>query len=169
LVHGRASEFQDDEPFDLIFSIFVTLNYMRRDEIGPLFDRARSMLRPGGVLVVDIGHMLNFADSYQPYIIAHHKRDDVLITRMIVHHVNPHKANWRHEETILVRDETGAVSMYENFFDQMVLTAPEISHHLADAGFVVSESFGSFRKDPPSRAGRGHLILVARPAEAQSP
>lgn len=160
-VHVRAVDYTTSERFDLIYSVFVTLNYLRQDEVGPLLDKVRTWLRPGGRFVVDIGHMLNFVDNYQPYIIAHHKHDGILLTRLIRHMVNAHDANWRHEETIIVRERDGQVSMYDNFFDQMALTAPELRHLLRDAGLDVTEEFGSFRKDPPSRLGKGHLICVA--------
>ncbi|MGH3670820.1 MAG: class I SAM-dependent methyltransferase, partial [Pseudonocardiaceae bacterium] len=124
-VHTKAVDYDGDGSFDLIFSVFVTLNYLARDDLPTLFSKVRGWLRPTGRFVVDIGHMLNFVDSYQPYIIAHHRRGDVLITRFIRHHVNAHSANWRHEETILVRNADGVVSLYDNFFDQLVLTAPE--------------------------------------------
>jgi SAM-dependent methyltransferase len=160
-VHAGAADFRTEQAFDLIYSIFVTLNNLRRGDLPLLFDRVRGWLRPGGRFVVDIGHMLNFADSYQPYIIAHHEHDGVLLTRLIRHAVNPHAANWRHEETIIVREADGRVEMFKNFFDQMVLTGPELRHLLADSGLKVVETFSGFAKEPPSRNGRGHLIFVA--------
>lgn len=160
-VHARVADYSTDQQFDLIYTIFVTLNYMERDDIPILFRKVRRWLRPGGHFVVDIGHMLNFVDNYQPYIIAHHQHEGVLITRLIRHLVNAHTANWRHEETILVRESDGEVSMYDDFFDQMALTGPELRHLLADAGLKVVEEFGSFRKETPSRRGQGHLIFVA--------
>ena len=164
-VNDRAAKYSTDERFDLIYSIFVTLNYFRRDELPMVLGKVRSWLRPRGRFVVDIGHMLNFVDNYQPFIIAHHDHDGVLITRLIRHLVNAHEANWRHEETILVRERDGGVSMYSNFFDQMALTGPELRHMIEDAGLRVVEEFGSFRKDPPSRVGKGHLIFVAARAD----
>jgi SAM-dependent methyltransferase len=164
-IHCRATDYETDEQFDLIYSIFVTLNYLRRDDLRPLFDKIRGWLRPGGRFVVDIGHMLNFVDNYQPYIIAHHEQGHVLITRLIRHSINAHTANWRHEETIIVRDEDGQVSMFKNFFDQMVLTSPELCHLLEGSGLSVIDSFGSFWKDPTSRSGKGHLIFVANRAD----
>jgi SAM-dependent methyltransferase len=163
-VHARAAEYDTADRFDLIFSVFVTLNYLRRDELRVVLRNVRRWLRPGGTFVVDIGHMLNFADRYQPYIIAHHRRDDVLITRLTRHHVDAHTANWRHEETIIVRDGDKPLAMFENSFDQMVLTAPEITAYLEDCGLTVVDRFGSFRKEPPARTGNGHLILVAQAA-----
>jgi SAM-dependent methyltransferase len=159
----RAVDLETDRHFDLIYSIFVTLNYMKREELKPLFDKVRRWLRPNGRFVLDIGHMLNFVDNYQPYIIAHHESEEILITRLIRHFVNAHTANWRHEETILVRETSGEVLMYKNFFDQMILTAPEVRHLLKDSGLDVVEEFGSFQKTKPSTLGRGHLILVAAP------
>jgi SAM-dependent methyltransferase len=161
-VHTRAADFASRERFDLVFSVFVTLNYLDRDELRAVIANVRNWLRPGGAFVVDIGHMLNFADRYQPYIIAHHRRDDILITRLTRHQVDAHAANWRHDETIIVRDGDRPLAMYENNFDQMVLTAPELIRYLADGGLTVVERFGSFHKDPPPRSGNGHLILVAK-------
>jgi SAM-dependent methyltransferase len=165
-VHARATEHSADEPFDLIYSVFVTLNYLRRDELTLLLDKVHGWLRPGGRFVVDIGHMLNFVDNYQPYIIAHHNHDGILITRLIRHLVNPHEANWRHEETIIVRERDGRVAMYGNFFDQLALTAPELRNLLHNAGLRVVEEFSSFRKDPPSPRGRGHLVFVVARAHS---
>lgn len=159
----EAVAYDTDERFDLVLAIFVTLNYMQRADIPPLFTKVRRWLRPGGRFVIDVGHMLNFVESYQPYIIAHHAHGGILITRLIRHSVNAHTANWRHEETLIVREIDGSVSMFSNFFDQMTLTAPELRHLLEDAGLRVVEEFASFRKAPPSPHGRGHLIFVTEP------
>lgn len=163
----RAADYETESRFDLIYSVFVTLNYLERGELRPLFDKVRKWLRPGGHFVVDIGHMLNFVDNYQPYIIAHHEHDQILITRLIRHFVYPHTANWRHEETILVRETDGQVFMYKNFFDQLVLTAPELRHLLEDSQLSVVEQFGSFGKATPSKIGRGHLIFVAKAVDGE--
>jgi SAM-dependent methyltransferase len=165
-VHTRAESYSPAAKFDLIFSVFVTMNYFGRDELQEVLGNIGHWLRPGGVLIVDIGHMLNFADRYQPYIIAHHRQGNVLITRLTRHHVDAHAANWYHDETIIVRDGDKPLAMYENRFDQMVLTAPELSRYLKDAGLTVIEQFGSFGKDPPPRSGNGHLILVAKATDA---
>jgi hypothetical protein len=39
-------------------------------------------------------------DNFQPYIIAHHVEEDVVITRLTRHVVKPHDANWRHDEIV---------------------------------------------------------------------
>jgi hypothetical protein len=147
---------------DLVYSLFVTLNYLPRAELPELFAKVRRWLRPGRRFVVDIAHLLNFVDGYQPFLVAHHSRDGVLITRLGRQTVNPHRATWRGEETLLVRDADGRVSMYENFFDQSVLTAPELRHMLTEAGFSVTEELGGFRKEPAPPHGRGHLVFVAQ-------
>lgn len=163
-IHTRLSDFDTGEQFDLIYSIFLTVNYLPHAELLPLFRKVRRWLRPGGRFVVDAGHLLTHVDSYQPYIIAHHERDEVLITRLIRHRLDAHAANWRQEETILVRDETGQVSMFKNFFDQSVLTGPELRHLLGDAGLSVVEEYGGYAKQPPAAAGRGPLVLVTAAA-----
>ena len=78
---ARAADFETDERFDLVFSIFVTLNYMPFREVRPVLAKVASWLKPGGTFVLDMAHLLNFVEGYRPYVIAHHADDDVLITR----------------------------------------------------------------------------------------
>ena len=163
-VHGSITEFDTDERFDLVCCLFATLNLVPPAELPALLERARSWLRPGGHLVLDAGHLLGFADSYQPSMVVHHRGGGVLITRLIRTLVNGHSANWRNEETLLVRDDDGTVSMYENFFDQWVVTVPELHRLLADSGFGLVAEYGGFRRTPASPFGKGPLIQVARPA-----
>lgn len=105
--------------------------------------------------------MLNFVENYQPYTIAHHRGEGVLITRLARQVLNPHAANWRNEETLLVRKADGEVAMYENFFDQAVLTGPEVRELLTEAGLVVTSEYGGFRKEQAPGHGRGPLVMVA--------
>jgi SAM-dependent methyltransferase len=163
-VHGSVTEFETDERFDLVYCLFATLNLIPPSELPSLLARARGWLRPGGHLVLDASHLLGFADSYQPSMIAHHGGDGVVITRLIRTVINGHSANWRNEETLLVRDAAGVVSMYQNFFDQWVITAPELHRLLADSGFDLVGEYGGFRGTPPPPFGKGPLIQVAGPA-----
>lgn len=165
-VHGRIEDFATDERFDLVCSLFMTLNYLPRTELRSVLAGVRSWLRPGGHVVLEFGHLLNFVDSYQPYTVAHHRGDDgVLITRLARQAINAHAANWRNEETLLVRESDGRVSMYDNFFDQAVLTGPEVRELLADAGLSVAAEYGGFHKEPAPGHGRGPLVIVATTTE----
>ncbi|MFC8448425.1 class I SAM-dependent methyltransferase [Kitasatospora sp. NPDC057223] len=165
-VHGRAEEYVTDQRFDLVYSLFSTLNQLDRAGLRQLLTGVRGWLAPGGHLVIDIGHLLNFVDGYQPNIIAHHQGDDLLVTRLARQSVHAHRAVWRNEETIIARDGAGKVSMFANFFDQTVFTAPEVRDLLADTGFEVVAEYGGFRKEPGPRIGRGPLLFVARAAGA---
>ena len=161
-VHADLAEFDTDQRFDLVYTLFATLNLLSHKDLGDLLGRARRWLNPGGHLVVDAAHLLNFVDGFQPTVVSHHRRDGLLITRLARQLVNPHAATWRNEETLIVRGQDGVVSMYANFFDQTVLTAPELRDLVARAGFTVTAEFGGFRKEPPPRAGRGPLLCVAQ-------
>ncbi|MFJ6216784.1 class I SAM-dependent methyltransferase [Streptomyces sp. NPDC092296] len=165
-VHARTADYTTEQRFDLVYSLFGTLNQLPRAELKQLFADVRDWLAPGGHLVVDIGHLLNFVDGFQPNMIAHHQGDDLLITRLARQSVNPHAAIWRNEETIIARGADGTVAMYANFFDQAVLTSPEIRDLLAAAGLEVVAEYGGFRKEPGPRIGRGPLLFVARVAGA---
>lgn len=163
-VHGRAEEFSTDRRFDLAYSLFTTLNQLPHDSVRTLFETTRRHLAPGGRLVLEFGHLLNFVESYQQHTVAHHRSDGVLITRLARQSLHPHTATWRHEETLLVRRPDGRVALYDNFFDQSVLTGPEVRGLLADAGFTVTAEYGGFREEPAPGHGRGPLVIVASPS-----
>ncbi|GAA4793347.1 MULTISPECIES: class I SAM-dependent methyltransferase [Streptomyces] len=161
-VHERAETFTTDDRFDLVYSIFMTLNYLPRAELRTVLRTMRGLLRPGGHVVLEFGHLLNFVEGFQQHTVAHHRGGDgVLITRLARQAINPHAANWRNEETLLVRESDGRVSLYDNFFDQAVLTGPEVRELLADAGLRIIAEYGGFRKEPVPFHGRGPLVIVA--------
>ncbi|MFI5793545.1 class I SAM-dependent methyltransferase [Streptomyces sp. NPDC051677] len=167
-VHDRAEAFVCDDRFDLVYSLFMTLNYLPRAELRPVLRKMRDLLRPGGHVVLEFGHLLNFVESYQQHTVAHHRGDGVLITRLARQSINPHAASWRNEETLLVREADGRVAMYDNFFDQAVLTGPEVRELLADVGLTITAEFGGFRKEQAPGHGRGPLVIVATAAGESS-
>jgi SAM-dependent methyltransferase len=160
-VHQSIAEFRSDAQFDLILCVFGTLNLVPPDEWPELFGRMRGWLRPGGHLVIDAAQLLSHVDSYQPFVISHHEADGVLLTRLARTALNAHTTNWRHEETIIVREDDGRVSMYGNFFDQWLVTAVEVRRMLVASGLHLVAEYGSFRRTAPSPAGKGPLIQVA--------
>lgn len=159
-VHATAANCAVDGPFDLVTCLFVTLNYMPPEDVPEVLGRVATWLAPGGHFVLDVAHLLNFVDNFQPFIIAHHVDGDVVITRFTRHVVHPHEANWRHDESLLVRDG-GEVSMYYNAFDQYVYTVRELHRMLETAGLKVVSEFGAFDREVAPR-GRGHRVIVAR-------
>lgn len=161
--HASMTEYETGERFDLVVCLFATLNLVPPDQLDPLLRKIRGWLAPGGRLVLDAGHLLGFVDAYQPYMIAHHEGDGVLLTRLVRTTVNGHTACWRNEETLIARESDGAVSMHANHFDQWVYTAPEIRRALAAAGFAVVAEHGGFREVPPPPFGKGPLVQVAEP------
>lgn len=160
-VEARAEEYRTDERYDLVYSLFMTLNYLERDRLPAVLSSVRELLAPGGQVVLEFGHLLNFVDSFQPDSVGHHRRDGVLITRLARQFINAHAANWRNEETLLVRTADGTVAMYDNFFDQAVLTGPEVRGLLTAAGLTITAEYGGFRKEPAPFHGRGPLVIVA--------
>ncbi|MER6996203.1 class I SAM-dependent methyltransferase [Streptomyces sp. NPDC000410] len=160
-VHGSVEDFTTQERFDLVYSLFMTLNYLRRAQLRPVLRKIRELLLPGGHVVLEFGHLLNFVDSYQPHTVGHHRGDGVLITRLARQSIHPHTANWRNEETLLVREADGHVAMYDNFFDQAVLTGPEVRELLAEAGLTITAEYGGFHKEAAPGHGRGPLVFVA--------
>ncbi|WP_327309961.1 class I SAM-dependent methyltransferase (plasmid) [Streptomyces sp. NBC_01298] len=167
-VEARAEEHRTDERYDLVYSLFMTLNYLERAQLPAVLRSVRELLNPGGQVVLEFGHLLNFVDSFQPNSVGHHRRDGVLITRLARQFINAHAANWRNEETLLVRTADGTVAMYDNFFDQAVLTGPEVRELLAAAGLTITAEYGGFRKEPAPFHGRGPLVIVATATPADT-
>ncbi|WP_367138575.1 class I SAM-dependent methyltransferase [Saccharothrix sp. HUAS TT1] len=159
-VNASFLEFDTDETFDVVSCLFATLNMVDPAELPGLLVKARQWLKPGGRLVLEAAHLLNFVDSFQPSQVTHHPAaDGTVVTRLARISVHPHRATWRNEETLLVGASGGPATLHHNFFDQWVLTAPELRNLLAAAGFRVVAEHGSFRSTPP--VGRGPLIQVA--------
>lgn len=165
-VHAPATAAPVQGPFDLITCLFVTLNYMPPADVPPLLRRVACWLAPDGYFVLDVAHLLNFVDNFQPYIIAHHVADDILITRFTRHLVRPHEANWRHDESLLVR-HGDKVEMYYNAFDQYVYTVRELHAMLDAAGMSVVAEYGAFDREVTPRS-RGHRVLVAKRRDRSS-
>jgi len=158
-VNAPIAEFTTDERFDLVMCVFATLNLLPPDQVPAFFAAARDWLRPGGRLVIDAAHLLNFVDSYKPAMTTRHRSGEVIVTRIVNTAINPHEAIWRNEETLLVREDDRIVAVYENSFDQWVLTAPELRRELRRAGFLLTAEYGGWGMALPP--GHGPLIQVA--------
>ena len=76
--------------------------------------------------------------------------------------MQPLRAVWRHDETMVVSDN-GSVAMFRNAFEQCVLTLPVVQQMLDDVGLRVVARYGGFDTEARPRA-RGDLILVAQHA-----
>ncbi|BCJ58051.1 class I SAM-dependent methyltransferase [Micromonospora endophytica] len=157
-----VTRFHTSTVYDVVTCLFGTLNLVPYADLPGLLTRVASWLRPGGHLVLDAAHLLNFVDAYQPAVVTHHRGDGLLITRLARQVLRPLDGAWINDETLLVRGTDGTVSMYENTFAQTVLTGPEIRGLLRSSGFTIVEEFGGFRKESPAPSGRGPLITVAR-------
>ncbi|MDU0290763.1 class I SAM-dependent methyltransferase [Saccharothrix longispora] len=161
--HASFADFETDETFDLVTCLFATVNMVDPAELPALLVKVRRMLKPGGRLVLEAAHLLNFVEGFQPTQLTHHTgADGTVVTRLARISVQPHDAVWRNEETLVVGVSGGAATLYHNFFGQWVLTAPELRNLLTAAGFRVTAEHGSFRSTPPM--GRGPLIQVAEVA-----
>jgi SAM-dependent methyltransferase len=168
-VHADAADYVPSQRFDLVVSLFGSLNYVARDRLRSVLTTIEASLAPGGHAVLEVAQMLNAVEVFQPTMVQHHRADGVLITRTSRQMVNPHMASWINDELITVRGADGVVQLFDNRATQAIITTPELVDLLQVHGLEVVSRFGGFRREPAPPHGRGPLVLVAqRAGEAAS-
>lgn len=188
-VRARAETFTTDERFDLVYSLFLTLNQLPRAELPAVLRRMRSLLKPGGHVLLEFGPVGGGFGGIGVYgggvgggaagsfgstgafsgshMIGHHRAGGVLVTRLARRAAAATEACWRGEETLLIRDEQGQLALYENVFEEAVLTRREVAGLLAGAGLAAVAEYGGFQKEPAPLHGQGPLVVVATEVPAR--
>jgi SAM-dependent methyltransferase len=163
-VHSDAADYVPRQRFDLVVSLFGSLNYVARDRLRSVLTMIADSLEPDGHAVIEVAQLLNAVEVFQPTMVQHHRAEGLLITRTSRQAVVPHMASWINDECITVRTADGAVQLFDNRATQAIITTPELVDLLQVHGLEVVSRFGGFRQEPAPPHGRGPLVLVARRA-----
>lgn len=147
------------EEFDFITCVFNTISYLGSyDEIESALKKIRLGLKRGGTFVLEFAFYLNFIGYFKDSMIINHFDDDLKVTRLIKHSINPHRAIWNHEETLFVQRKGEAIETYFESLPQIVVLPPVMEQMLKRAGFQKIEFWGSWDK---GRQVVGHSTCIA--------
>jgi SAM-dependent methyltransferase len=162
LLKSQLSELKITGRFDAAYSIQDPFNYILEEkELSNSLARLKSLLRPGGILVVDI---MNFASMYGRWrrvLRQTTKGKNWTVRSLVSHEVDDVNMLWYHRlATRMVLD--GRASRWKETHVLRMWTFPEFRSRLIVNGFSDVHLFGSLRagiKEATTHAP--HLVMVA--------
>jgi SAM-dependent methyltransferase len=146
-------------PFDLVVSLFDSLNYLLDPErLAEAFRRIFRHTAPGGVFAFDMNSM---------YALSHDLFSQSHLFGPVQHVWTAH---WDRESRICrvemefsIRDaDGGATRHFTETHVQRAYTVPEVTERLTDAGFVHVECFGNYGMRPPGPKSDRLLFVCER-------
>ena len=162
LLRSQLSELKIRGRFDAAYSVQDPFNYLlEEEELSSSLARLRSLMRPGGVLVVDI---MNFASLYGRWkrVLKQTVRGKNWTVRSLVsHEVDDVNMLWYHRlEARMVLD--GRISRWKETHVLRMWTFPEFKNQLIANGFSDVHLFGSLKAGTKEAATHAHrLVIVA--------
>jgi SAM-dependent methyltransferase len=153
--------------FDAAYSIQDPFNYvLEEEELSNSLTRLRSLLQPGGVLVVD---MMNFASLYGRWketIIKDNKGDGWSVHRRVSHRVDDVNMLWYHS-TINRMELGGRTKQWKETHVLRMWTFPEFRSQLIAHGFSNIHLFGELKAGTKEATTHAHrLVTVATKSPA---
>lgn len=130
----NMGHFLSKDKFDAVLCLFSSVFHLPYDDLPQFFGNVRAQLKPGGVFVLECGHLLQFVEHFQPTMNYHYSKDGITITRIINHRIKAVEGTWNHEETLIV-DDNGALKMYHERYTQQILKTREVELMIKAAGF----------------------------------
>jgi SAM-dependent methyltransferase len=162
LLRSQLSELKITGRFDAAYSVQDPFNYVLEEkELSNSLARLKSLLRPGGVLVVDI---MNFASLYSRWkrVLKQTSRGkNWIIHTRVSHEVDDVNMLWYHRLTTQMVLH-GRTRRWKETHVLRMWTFPEFRNQLIANGFSDVHVFGSLRegiKEATTHAP--HLVIVA--------
>jgi SAM-dependent methyltransferase len=130
------------------------------EQVEDALAKLKFSLKKGGKLVLEFAYYLNFVSGFLESMVVNHFEDDIKISRTIRHSVNPHRATWLHQETMLVQREGAPLETYFESQPQIVLLPPTIRQMLTRVGFGKVDFWATWDKGRQI-VGHSTCIVVA--------
>lgn len=148
--------------FDAAYSIQDPFNYLlKEEEVSRALARIRSLLRPEGLLVID---MMNFTSLYGRWKRVIRKEthgDNWSIRRKVEHEVDDVNMLWYHKVTNLMK-LNGKTSKWKETHVLRMWTYPEMSRLLTVNGFRRPRLFGGLEaKMEEATTSARRLVIIA--------
>jgi SAM-dependent methyltransferase len=162
LLRSQLGELKITGRFDAAYSVQDPFNYILEEkELSNSLARLRSLLRPGGVLVVDIMNFASLYGSWKRVLKGTSRGKNWMISTRVSHEVDDVNMLWYHRLTTqMVLD--GRTRRWKETHVLRMWTFPEFRSQLIANGFSDVRVFGSLRagtKEATTHAP--HLVMVA--------
>ncbi len=162
LLRSQLSELKITGRFDAAYSVQDPFNYvLEEEELSNSLARLRSLLRPGGVLIVDI---MNFASLYGRWKRALRQTSrgkNWMIRTRVSHEVDDVNMLWYHRLTTQMALD-GRPRRWKETHVLRMWTFPEFRSQLIANGFSDVHTFGSLRKGAKEATTHApRLVMVA--------
>jgi SAM-dependent methyltransferase len=168
LVRTPLGELKVTGRFDAAYSIQGPFNYLLEEqELSNSLARSKVLLRPGGILVVDV---INFAFIYGKWkktINTTRKGKGWSIRRRTLYRVDDVNMLWYHVETNRM-DLNGRTKEWKETHVFRMWTFPELRNELIANGFSDIHLFGRLRagtKEAKIRAPRLVIVAIRSPSD----
>ncbi|CAA9298365.1 MAG: hypothetical protein AVDCRST_MAG11-647 [uncultured Gemmatimonadaceae bacterium] len=149
-------------PFDLVAGINGSFAYLPTPASrAAALAQCRRVLRPGGLLVLDLPNLLRILFEYGGPAVQEREVDGRVIRLERRHRLDYTRALFVTDEAYVVREATGAQWTSRREHPYAITTWPELAHALAAAGFGTLRTFTSFEARAPEPLGPGRMLIVA--------
>jgi SAM-dependent methyltransferase len=162
LLRSQLSELKITGRFDAAYSVQDPFNYVLEEkELSNSLARLYSLLRPGGLLVVDIMNFASLYGGWKRVVRKTIKGNNWTVSHVVSHEVDDVNMLWYHRLAArMVVD--GRTSRWKETHVLRMWTFPEFKSQLIANGFSDTQLFGSLKAGAREATTHApHLVMVA--------
>lgn len=172
LFRTPLNELEVDGRYDAAYSVFSVFNYLLDEEaLSKALARIRSLLRPGGVLIIDTMNYASLFGVWKREISTTRKGKGWSVHRLVSHRVDDVNMLWYHAERTRMELGGGRREWNETHVFRM-WTFPELRGQFQANGFPRVRLFGELRagaKEAKTHARRLVVVAARRPPFRREP
>lgn len=151
-----------EEQFDALICMYTSFNYLLEDpDIEKSLAGFHRALRPGGIAILDLMNPIFYIGKFREITVEHHQEGQLSVQRTFKHTLDEVRALWYQDEFVIA-DDGDVISTCRELHIMRMLTYPEISRLIRDAGFVDVKHFGNFTDLAEAEDRAERLILVCK-------
>jgi len=161
LLRSQLGELKITGRFDAAYSVQDPFNYILKEkELSNSLSRLKSLLRPGGVLVVDIMNFASLYGKWKRLLEQTSRGKNWTIRTRVSHEVDDVNMLWYHRLTTQMV-LNGRTRRWKETHELRMWTFPEFRSQLITNGFSDVHVFGSLRKGAREATTHApHLVMV---------
>jgi SAM-dependent methyltransferase len=150
-------------PYDLVVGVNGSFAYLLTPrERSEALARCRAVLRPGGLLFLDLPNMLRILFEYAAPSALERRTEERHIRLERRHEVDYQRATFTTFERYLVREPDGSSWETRQVHPYAITTWPELERALHDASFDDVRTYTSYAARTIETLGPGRMLIAAR-------